>query len=229
MQVDPQIEIVAHLDTVVDSVIWLRSHAMPDLIFMDIQLADGSSFNIFECITIEVPIIFTTAYDQYAIKAFEVNSIDYLLKPITANAIKKALNKFLRFNSANVHQNINRIDQMVWDKEYIKRVLIPYKDKILPIKTTAIAYFYNTGGETKIITHNGESYPISKSLDTLMAKLDPISFFRVNRQFILSKEVIESITIWFDNRLKVHINLPTDEPIFISKNKAVEFKEWLTS
>lgn len=227
MQADPQIEIEAHFDTVVDSVTWLRSHAMPDLIFMDIQLADGSSFNIFECVTIEVPIIFTTAYDQFAIKAFEVNSIDYLLKPITADAIERALDKFRRLNPANIRRSINQIDEMVWNKEYIKRVLIPYKDKILPVKTTAIAYFYNTGGETKVTTLDGQSYPISKSLDSLMMKLDPASFFRVNRQFILSKEVIESITIWFDSRLKVHVSLPTEEPIFISKNRAAEFKEWL--
>lgn len=226
---DSRIEIVDHFDTVVDSVTWLRSNPMPDLIFMDIQLADGSSFNIFDCVTVEAPIIFTTAYDQYAVKAFEVNSIDYLLKPITSEAVQKALDKYKRLNPASIQQNIKQIDEMIWNKEYIKRVLIPFKDKLLPIKTETIGYFYNTNGESSVITRDGQSYRIGKSLDSLMVKLDPACFFRVNRQFILSKEVIESITIWFDSRLKVHVNLPTDEPVFVAKNKAAEFKEWLAS
>lgn len=226
---DSRIEIVDHFDTVVDSVTWLRSNPMPDLIFMDIQLADGSSFNIFDCVTVEAPIIFTTAYDQYAVKAFEVNSIDYLLKPITSEAVQKALDKYKRLNPASIQQNIKQIDEMIWNKEYIKRVLIPFKDKLLPVKTETIGYFYNTNGESSVITRDGQSYRIGKSLDSLMVKLDPACFFRVNRQFILSKEVIESITIWFDSRLKVHVNLPTDEPVFVAKNRAAEFKEWLAS
>lgn len=226
---DSQIEIVDHFDTVVDTVTWLRSNPRLDLIFMDIQLADGSSFNIFDCVTVEAPIIFTTAYDQYAVKAFEVNSIDYLLKPITAEAVQKALDKYKRLNPTSIQQNIKQIDEMIWNKEYIKRVLIPFKDKLLPIKAETIGYFYNTNGESSVITRDGQSYRIGKSLDSLMVKLDPASFFRVNRQFILSKEVIESITIWFDNRLKVHVSLPTDEPIFVAKNRAAEFKEWLAS
>lgn len=227
-QADPRIEILGHFDTVVDSVAWLRSHPMPDLIFMDIQLADGSSFNIFECVTIEVPIIFTTAYDQYAIKAFEVNSIDYLLKPITQESIRKALDKYKRLNPEIIQQNINQINRLVCAPEYAKRILIPFKDKILPIKTEAIAYFYNTNGESSVVTLGGQSYGINKSLDSLMAKLDPALFFRVNRQFILSKEAIDSFTIWFDSRLRVNLGLPTNEPVFIAKNKAAEFKEWLS-
>lgn len=227
LKADPNIEIEAHLDTVVDSVAWLTSHPMPDLIFMDIQLADGSSFNIFECVTLYVPIIFTTAYDQYAIKAFEVNSIDYLMKPITADAVCRALDKFHRLNSAAVHCAALRIDKMVGNKEYINRVLIPYKDKILPIRIETVAYFYNTGGETKVVTLDKQTYPIGKSLDFMITRLNPALFSRVNRQFILSKEVIESITVWPDNRLRVHLLLPTEEPVFVPKNRAAEFKEWL--
>lgn len=228
-RIDPRIEILDHFDTVVDSVTWLRSHSMPDLIFMDIQLADGSSFNIFECVTIEVPIIFTTAYDQYAIKAFEVNSIDYLLKPITLESVRKALDKYNRLNPVAIRQHASQIDQLVWNSEYLKRILVPFKDRILPIKTEAIAYFYNTNGESSVMTREGQSYVIGKSLDTLMVKLDPTCFFRVNRQFILSKEVIDSFTIWFDSRLRINLSLPTSEPVFVAKNKAAEFKAWLSS
>lgn len=228
-RIDPRIEILDHFDTVVDSVTWLRSHSMPDLIFMDIQLADGSSFNIFECVTIEVPIIFTTAYDQYAIKAFEVNSIDYLLKPITLESVRKALDKYNRLNPVAIRQHASQIDQLVWNSEYLKRILVPFKDRILPIKTEAIAYFYNTNGESSVMTREGQSYVIGKSLDALMVKLDPTCFFRVNRQFILSKEVIDSFTIWFDSRLRINLSLPTSEPVFVAKNKAAEFKAWLSS
>lgn len=228
-RIDPRIEILDHLDTVVDSVTWLRSHSMPDLIFMDIQLADGSSFNIFECVTIEVPIIFTTAYDQYAIKAFEVNSIDYLLKPITLESVRKALDKFNRLNPVALRQHAGQIDRLVWNSEYLKRILVPFKDRILPIKTEAIAYFYNTNGESSVMTREGQSYIIGKSLDALMVKLDPACFFRVNRQFILSKEVIDSFTIWFDSRLRINLSHPTSEPVFVAKNKAAEFKAWLSS
>ena len=229
LQIDPHIEILDHFDTVVDSVTWLRSHPMPDLIFMDIQLADGNSFNIFECVTIEVPIIFTTAYDQYAIKAFEVNSVDYLLKPITLESMRKALDKYNRLNPVTVRQHISRIDQLVCSSEYLKRILVPFKDRIIPIKTEAIAYFYNTNGESSVVTRERQSYSIGKSLDSLMIKLNPTCFFRVNRQFILSKEVIDSFTIWFDSRLRINLSLPTDEPIFVAKNKAAEFKVWLSS
>lgn len=228
-RIDPRIEILDHFDTVVDSVTWLRSHSMPDLIFMDIQLADGSSFNIFECVTIEVPIIFTTAYDQYAIKAFEVNSIDYLLKPITLESVRKALDKYNRLNPVAIRQHASQIDQLVWNSEYLKRILVPFKDRILPIKTEAIAYFYNTNGESSVMTREGQSYVIGKSLDALMVKLAPTCFFRVNRQFILSKEVIDSFTIWFDSRLRINLSLPTSEPVFVAKNKAAEFKAWLSS
>ncbi len=226
--VEPDVEIEKHFDTVVDSVEWFRANPMPDLIFMDIHLADGSAFNIFECITIDVPVIFTTAYDQYAIKAFEVNSVDYLLKPITNENMQKALDKFHRLNPETLQQNMRQINRIVDGENYCQRILIPYRDKIIPIKTEAIAYFYNTNKETRVVTMTGESFIISKSLDSLQERLNPINFFRANRQFILSKEVIESITVWFDNRLRANVCVETEEDIFISKKKAVEFKEWIS-
>ena len=185
-QIDSTIEVLAQLDSVFESVSWLKSHSAPDLIFMDIQLADGNAFCIFDCVTIDTPIIFTTAYDQYAIKAFEVNSVDYLLKPIGIESVRKALEKFKRRNPATQQP----ADPFIWGNEVIKRILVPCKDRLLPIKMEQIAYFYSTGGNGELLTFDEQRYPLGKSLDTLILKLDPTLFFRVNRQFILSKEAI---------------------------------------
>ena len=221
--IEPNIEIVAHLDTVADSIHWFQTNMLPDIIFMDIQLADGCIFHLFDSVTIDVPIIFTTAYDQYAIKAFEVNSIDYLLKPITYEAIQKAFIKYKKYNS-----NLSEVsDPFTWSTEHVRRLLVPYRDKILPIKTDEIAYFYNTNGKTNLVTKEGQSYWLHKSLDTLMIRLDNRQFYRANRQCIVSREEIDSFIVWGDNRLQLLIKQSTEEPILVAKNKAAEFKEWL--
>jgi DNA-binding LytR/AlgR family response regulator len=221
--IEPKAEIVAHLDTVADSIAWFQSNTLPDLIFMDIQLADGSAFHLFDSMTLDVPVIFTTAYDQYAIKAFEVNSIDYLLKPITYEAVQKALQKYKR----NYSGLSLPTDPFTWSTEHVKRLLVPFRDKIIPIKTEEIAYFYNTNGKTCLITKEGQTYWLHKSLDTLMVRLDNRQFYRANRQFIVSREEIESFIVWGDNRLQLQVKHPTEELIFVAKNKAAEFKEWL--
>ena len=210
-----------------ESVTWLRSNPSPDLIFLDIQLADGNSFQIFECINVDAPIIFTTAYDQYAIDAFRVNSIDYLLKPITAGAVARALEKFVRLNNQPGNSPVRDMEQLLCNREYARRILVPYRDKILPIKTDSVAYFYATSGVTTMHTMDGKSYRLDKSLDSLMQRLNPNDFCRANRQFILSKDVVENITVWFDSRLKIDLIIQPEEPVYISKNKAAEFKKWI--
>lgn len=226
MQIDPCIEILANFDTVTDSVLWLRSNPMPDLIFMDIQLADGSSFNIFECVNIEVPVIFTTAYDEFAVDAFKVNSIDYLLKPVTLENTRKAIEKYNRINQLNMQKVISRFEVFLKPKDYIQRILVPVKDKILSVKTDEIAFFYNTSGATEVTTLKQFTYKIDKSLDSLIDKLDPSRFIRANRQYILSKNAMKDITIWFDSRLLINLTVNTPEQIYVSKNRASEFKNW---
>lgn len=229
LETDPKINILAHLDSVEDSVSWFQANAMPDLLFMDIQLADGLSFNIFDCVNIDVPVIFTTAYDQYAIRAFQVNSVDYLLKPITFENVGKALDKYRRYNPEQAERDKSNIERMIQSVTgYSKRVLVPYKDRILPIKAESIAYFYNTNGESRLTTLEGTTYPLAKSLDALMKKLDPNLFFRANRQFLISREAVESLTVWFDSRLRVNLLLPVPEPIYVAKNRASDFKSWLS-
>lgn len=227
-QADRDIEILASFDTVAASVDWFLTNEAPDLVFMDIQLADGSSFNIFECVNIDAPVIFTTAYDEHAIRAFRVNSIDYLLKPITSESIREALNKFERMNRLSLRQTGRNMERLLAPKEYLQRILVPIKDTILPIKAVDIAYFYNTEGNTAMVTVDQAAYDLDKSLDAIIAKLNPSDFFRANRQFIISKEAIESITVWFDNRLLIRLITSTPERIYISKNKAAEFKLWFS-
>ncbi len=223
---DPEINILACLDTVSSTVSWLRSNRKPDLIFMDVQLADGQSFSVFELVEVETPVIFTTAYDEYAIKAFKVNSIDYLLKPITIEAVNNALNKYKKLTLPGLDQSLRNLEQLVRPKDFLKRVLISVQDKIIPVVTEDIAYFYNTNGASRLVTKEGKSYPIDKSLDFIMESLDPSVFYRANRQFILSKDIIESITIWFDSRLLINMNVDTPERIYVSKNRAALFKKW---
>jgi len=225
-EIDPSIEVLGNFDTVTDSVLWLKSHPAPDLIFMDIQLADGTAFNIFECVNIEVPVIFTTAYDQYAIDAFKVNSIDYLLKPITLENTKKAIEKLERIKQQNLRQLIDKFDAILRGREYAQRILVPVKDKIISVDVKNIAYFYSTNKLTEVALLNNTKLNLDKSLDSIMSKLSPEIFIRANRQYIISKNAVKDITIWFDSRLLVNMTVEAEEKIFVSKNRAAEFKNW---
>lgn len=225
-ELDPAIEILGNFDTVTASVHWLRSNPAPDLIFMDIQLADGSAFNIFECVNVETPVIFTTAYDEYAVNAFKVNSIDYLLKPVTVENMRRAMEKFNSLRQYSIRQLMEKFDSVFRPAEYTRRILVPVRDKIVSVCTDDIAYFYNTGGITEIATMENEKYKADKSLDSIIARLDPARFIRANRQFIISKEAVKDLTIWFDSRLLVNMTVKPPEDIFVSKNRTVEFKEW---
>lgn len=225
-QIDSTIEILANIDTVTESVMWLKSNPAPDVIFMDIQLADGTAFNIIECINIEAPVIFTTAYDEYAINAFKVNSIDYLLKPITLENTKKAIEKLNRLNKLNFQKAISQFDSLIKSKEFTRRILVPINDKIISVKTDEIAFFYNTNNLTEVTTTGKVTYKINKSLDSIIGNLNPDQFTRANKQYIISKNAIKDITIWFDSRLLINLIIDTPEKIYVSKNKAAEFKSW---
>ncbi len=227
-QLDSSIEIIGCFDTVVSSVDWFRNNPSPDLVFLDIHLADGSAFNIFECVKIDAPIIFTTAYDQYAINAFQVNSVDYILKPVTVEKVKIALDKLKRINLQSLQKSIQNIDKTIRHSEYTQRILVPLKDKIFPVKIEDIVCFYNTNRTTEIFTKNQSSYKIDKSLDSIMPTLNPDHFYRANRQFIIAKEFVNDLTLWFDSRLLINLKIETPERIFVSKNKSAEFKGWFS-
>lgn len=228
-QVDPNIHVVGNTESIRQTIKWLGEHEAPDLIFMDIHLSDGSAFVIFDEIRIEIPIIFTTAYDRYAIEAFKVNSIDYLLKPVKEDDMRRALTKFSKWGRPDISQYLSQIAQMVSKPNYSDKILIPYKDKLLPVNLSEIACFYTADKNTFVFLKNGMKYPYGKTLDQIYSTLNPHDFFRANKQFIVSRNSVSNITIWFDSRLLVSLEVDTPERIYVSKNKASEFKAWMVS
>lgn len=219
------------LQSVKESVDWFGTNPMPDLVFMDIQLADGSSFSIFDSITIDCPIIFTTAYNEYALEAFEVNGIDYLLKPISKVRLTKAIVKFgnISFRNDNTLL-IDKLVQSLNEKQSRRKThfLVPHKDKLLPLAIDDIAYFYAEMKIARAVTFDNKSYSLDYSLDELMKNLNGEHFFRVNRQYIVSHKAIKDISVWFMGKLAVNLNIPVSEKIFVSKGRAPDFKRWYT-
>lgn len=224
---DPEIEIVANTEGVEQTVRWLQSNVHPDLIFMDIHLSDGSAFNIFELMEVDVPIIFTTAYDQYAIDAFKVNSVDYLLKPVKPEALAEALAKFRRFSQSDVKMYLERLMELRPEARYPERMLLRLKDKLIPIAVENVAFVYTADRTTQVYMNDGMCYTSEKSMEQIASQLDPKQFMRVNKQFLLARDSVKEITIWFDNRLRVSLTVATPEDVYISKNKSSEFKAWL--
>lgn len=229
MDIDASIEVVGNAESVRQTVRWLQANPAPDLIFMDIHLSDGSAFAIFDQIKVEIPIVFTTAYDQYAIDAFKVNSIDYILKPIKPEELKRALDKFSRWNHQDLTQYLSQLSQLSVTPKYKDKLLIPVKDKLSPIRVDEIACFYTADKSTYVYLRNGISYPYAKTLDQIFSGLDPAEFIRANKQFIVSRNSVKDLTIWFDSRLLVTLDVEVPERIYISKNKASEFKAWIVS
>ena len=228
-EVAPDTEIIGVLQSIEESVAWFDENPMPDLAFMDIHLADGSSFAIFERTQITCPVIFTTAYDEYALKAFEVSSIDYLLKPINRNDLTRAMNKFNalvgeKLNNNNAIENL--LHQIGLKKNYKSCFLVPERDKLIPLPTANIAYIYIEDKLVKTIALDGHTYYMSQTLDDIMAQLNPDDFFRANRQFIVSRKAIKDMTIWFGNKLSLNLLVEVPEEIIISKAKVAEFKTW---
>lgn len=221
----PETEVLAVLESIEESVEWLGSHAMPDLLFMDIHLADGESFRILEQVDVRAPIIFTTAYDQYALEAFRVNSIDYLLKPINTADVRRALDKWVRLT------NLERREYAMRQKQIARReqetFLIHVRDKIIPLHRDRIAYCYTTNERVTAYDYEGNSYPLDKTLEAMQAALPEADFIRANRQFIVARRAIKEITVWFGSRLSLHLSVETPERIVISKARVPEFKAWL--
>ena len=230
-EIDPDIEIVTILETIEESVEWFEEQPQPDLVFMDIHLADGSSFAIFDKVEITCPIIFTTAYDEYALKAFEVNSIDYLLKPINKSDLERALNKFQHLTAAAKEQEKASLEGLLAQmggakKKYKTCFLIPERDKLIPLATSNIAYIYIDTKTVKAIAMDGHTYYLNQTLDNIMAQLDPEHFFRANRQFIISRQAVKDLSVWFGNKLAVNLSVPVPEKIIVSKARVGEFKTW---
>ena len=239
-EVKPEAEIDAVLDSIGSTIEWFGSHPMPDLVFMDIHLADGSAFEICEHISITCPIIFTTAYDEYALRAFKVNSIDYLLKPIGKEDIEHS---FEKLNSLNASGSSSVGKQSSQDMEWLQLIhslkkqenykthfLIPLKgDKLLPVSVDMIQLFYIKDCQVKAVLTDGTEHYFPQTLDELAECLNPALFFRANRQYLISREAIKDIDLWFNSRLSINLRYPSiSEKILVSKARVTEFKEWFS-
>ncbi|MBR1513804.1 MAG: response regulator transcription factor [Bacteroidales bacterium] len=230
-EVEPDVEVMGILETIEESVEWLQKKPLPDLMFMDIHLADGSSFAIFEQVSITCPVIFTTAYDEYALQAFEVNSIDYLLKPISKDALSRAMHKYHNlmdrsFDSSKLETLLTQLGEK---KKYRSCFLLPERDKLVPLPVGNIAYVFIDSKTVKIISLEQKTYYITQTLDDLMAQLDPSVFFRANRQFIVSRQSIKDVSVWFGNKLAINLVVETPEKIIVSKARVSEFKHWFSN
>jgi DNA-binding LytR/AlgR family response regulator len=228
-EIDNTIEIAENTESIKQTVKWLENNTAPDLIFMDIHLSDGSAFNIFKLVTVDAPIVFTTAYDEYAIEAFKVNSIDYLMKPIEKSEVKRAIDKYRKLNGHDLVKYINQLSKLIPSDRYPEKLLIPVNDKLIQVTLNEVACFYTTDNSTQIILLNGQKFSYNKSLDTIINTVNPSLFFRANKQFVIAKKHVSDITIWFDNRLLISLKVETPERIYISKNKAALFKQWMIS
>ena len=225
------VEVVAVLESVDEAVEFFQGDVAADVVFMDIHLADGDSFRIFRSVEIDTPIIFTTAYDEYALEAFKVNSIDYLLKPFKEEDLRRAMDKLTRLtNRERKEQSDNRkrlVDEV--QMQALQTMLIRYKDKIIPIKIEDVAYFYTSEERVTLTTLTGESYQVDKTLEALSQQLSSTQFFRANRQFIVARAAVRDIAVWFGSRLALNLVVETPERIIISKARVPEFKQWLQS
>lgn len=227
---DPSIDITGIVQSVKNAVQWMNTHQAPDLIFMDIQLADGLSFEIFEQTIVKAPVIFTTAYDEYALKAFKVNSIDYILKPVDLNELKNAIDKF-KVNTLPKEIPVQVFDNILHSltKNYKNKFVIKVGEHIKVFTIDDVQCFYSMEKFTFLQNKSGRDYAISYSLDQLEDLLDPSRFFRINRKFIVSSFAISDIISFSNSRLQLKLHSNKSDDLIVSREKIRDFKEWLES
>ena len=228
---EPAAEITSNLVSIASSVKWLKETPAPDLIFMDIHLSDGDSFEIFNEQDVTSPVVFVTAYDQYALDAFKVNSIDYLLKPVKKEDLLRALEKFKQRGSSNMQQMMDLLKQMnitPSKKETQKRIVIRYGDTIKMVEIADVAYFYTEDKINFLCTKDNVRYPIDQNLDELENMVDSAVFFRINRQYIININAIDKMLAWSKSRVKVILKPVCENETIVSTERSPNFKEWLT-
>lgn len=230
-EIDPGIIVADTLPSVSEATAYLRQQTSINLIFSDIQLSDGLSFEVFRQVEPPCPIVFTTAYDEYAVQAFKLNSLDYLLKPVVPRELEAALAKFRRTSAPPVlpafdyGQLVQALSQS--QRTYRQRFLITYRDTYLTIPAHDVAYFYSENKITRLVCPDGKWFPIPETLEELTDQLDPRHFLRANRQCIVSVDSIAAIHKHFNGRLKLDLKPTTPEDVFVSRERAEQLKEWL--
>ena len=228
--VTPDAQIIETIDTVVDAVEWFQTNPAPDLIFMDIHLSDGESFKIFEKVEVSAPVIFTTAYDQYALKAFQTSGIDYLLKPIQEEEVRRAVDKWRLLTGADKSDYKQKVDTLISEQQTDRQsFLVRFRDKLIPVSQSDIAYCYTSEEKVYAFGYNGERYPMEHTLEALQGMLSAKKFYRANRQFIISRDAVVDVSVWFGSRLSVNLKVEIPEKIIVPKARVPEFKLWLKS
>ncbi len=228
---DSTIEVVEVIDSIEDAVGWLKVMPKPDVIFMDIELADGKSFEIFKQVKISVPVVFATAYDQYAIDAFKVSGFDYLLKPIEPEMLSETMERLKNTQKLGVNVDIEKIEEVLKSsrdkKEFKERFLIKVGEQLKYVPIDQIAYFFSDSSTPYLQTKGGRHYIVDYSLDELQELLNPKYFFRISRKFIVHHASISEITSWFNGRLKLALMPNTKLDTLVSRERVKEFKAWL--
>lgn len=225
----PEAVIAANLGSVTATIEWLKTNPRPDLAFFDIHLADGNSFEIFKAVPVECLVIFTTAYNQYALEAFKVNSIDYLLKPVKKEELQRAIEKFrkLHFQAAPAIDIQKLLSSIQPSAGYKERFVIRYGEHMKTIQTSEIAYFYTENRISFAVLREGRRYAVDHNLDQLEEMLNPKQFFRINRQFIIGYDSITEMLTYSKSRVLVKLNPPTKEDTIVSTERSGAFKSWL--
>ena len=235
-EIDPGIHVLAIHESISQTVKWLGLNGEPDLMFMDVNLSDGLSFGVFEEIEVNCPVIFTTAYDQYAIQAFKVNSIDYLLKPVNKDDLAESLRKYhkLQRTEGEAKIDISKLDigklalaLGIQKPDYIKRLVVRYGENIKAIEVKEVAYFYSEDKIVFMTLKDGKTYPVDFTLDHLETHLNPELFFRINRKFVIGYHAIEKMISYSKSRIKITLNPPCTLESISSTERSGEFKEWL--
>lgn len=228
----PGWNIIDAIPSVEEAIEWFRENKMPDLVFSDIQLADAVCFEIFEKIKVDCPIIFCTAYDEYAIKAFETNSVDYLLKPVDKTKLERALAKLDKIKSmfsTPAEPSYSELGKIIgrMSASRQKTILVHHKEKIIPVKHSEVAFFYYNQGVVTIKLTGGSSYYINMKIDEIESGTDPSQFYRANRQYLINRSAILNIEKFFARKLVVKLSVDTPEILVVSKARAGDFLNWL--
>lgn len=229
IDIEPSVEVVSMLDSIESSVNWFNTNPHPDLIFQDIELADGSSFEIFNQVKVETPIIFITAYNQYAIDAFKVNSVDYLLKPVKKAELAESINKYKSVHAkSSMEIDYHALSQIIKKEDFQKRIVVKYGSTIKAIEIDDIAYFYSDSGNLLFRTFENNTYPLDFSLEKLEPLLNPKKFYRINRQFIIQYKAIKEMYSYSKSRVRIILEPACELETIASTDRSGDFKKWLT-
>lgn len=228
----PDFKVIKIIDSVEAGIEWFKNNSQPDLVFSDIQLGDGLAFEILQHAALHCPVIFCTAYDEYAIRAFQHNGVDYLLKPIKEELLRKSLDKLNLFRDTLKHINSSLLSELVKEikgtgRSYTSAFLVTYREKIIPVNISDILFFRIVNDAVELTTKSSQQYRLNFTLDHIESVIDPKIFYRANRQYLIARDAIKAAEYYFDRKLLINLIQHNAEPVIVSKAKASDFLKWL--